>query len=142
MQLPVAAYRQRLRRLAADVAATLGGGGTAVEAAAVLEQLQGFLYGRCGFRVASYGATALPSGTTVDHPGVWEKAGHAYLNEVLVTRVGEEPPPPLISPLGRRRSRHAARLVRRCAACQPLAAWGKGACLALRAAFQLPCSCA
>jgi regulator of sirC expression with transglutaminase-like and TPR domain len=24
----------------------------------------------------------------VDHPGVWEKAGHAYLNEVLVSRTG------------------------------------------------------
>lgn len=94
MQLPVAAYRQRLRRLAADFAATLHGSDTPAEAAAVLEALQAFLYGRCGFRVASYGATALPSGATVDHPGVWEKAGHAYLNEVLVSRVGEWPWPP------------------------------------------------
>lgn len=24
----------------------------------------------------------------VDHPGVWENAGHAYLNDVLVTKQG------------------------------------------------------
>jgi sulfate adenylyltransferase subunit 1 (EFTu-like GTPase family) len=29
-----------------------------------------------------------PYAALVDHPGVWEKAGHAYLNEVLVSRCG------------------------------------------------------
>ena len=33
-------------------------------------------------------ATSPPHAALVDHPGVWEKAGHAYLNEVLVSRCG------------------------------------------------------
>ncbi|EFN51564.1 expressed protein [Chlorella variabilis] len=116
VQLPVASYQQRLQRLAADFAQQClpeaeqrwaqqqqqqqqqqasgsdggggpgGGGGSCSEA--VLEALQRYLYDQQGFRVAAYGRSNLPEGALVDHPGVWEKAGHAYLNEVLVSRCG------------------------------------------------------
>ncbi|KAI3424327.1 hypothetical protein D9Q98_009880 [Chlorella vulgaris] len=119
VQLPVASYQQRLKRMASDFArqelpqalqlyqqqqqqrqeATSGaasssaagqgaGGGRQGEAEAVLEAIQRYLYDKLGFRVAAYGRSNLPEGALVDHPGVWEKAGHAYLNEVLVSRCG------------------------------------------------------
>lgn len=44
---------------------------------------------RCiGFRVPAYGRSNLPKQSMLDHPGVWEDARMAYLNEVLVRKRG------------------------------------------------------
>jgi hypothetical protein len=41
-----------------------------------------------GFRLPPYGRSNLPKQSTLDHPGVWEDARMAYLNEVLVRKTG------------------------------------------------------
>ncbi|PSC74794.1 hypothetical protein C2E20_2429 [Micractinium conductrix] len=108
VQLPVASYQQRLQRMASELAAELGGGGggggspspggggggspspggggPSGSSEAALQAIQAYLYGRQRFRVAS--RSNLPAGAQVDHPGVWERASHAYLNEVLTRRQG------------------------------------------------------
>ncbi|PRW20351.1 hypothetical protein C2E21_9056 [Chlorella sorokiniana] len=55
---------------------------------ALLREIQRYLFEVQGFRVPGYGRSNLPDRAVVDHPGVWESAGHAYLNEVLVTKRG------------------------------------------------------
>ena len=75
VQLPVAAYQQRLQRLAAECAAQClpSSAGAADDAAgeahdeeahseAVLQALQRYLYEQQGFRVAPYGRSNLPAG--------------------------------------------------------------------------------
>ena len=44
---------------------------------------------RCaGFQVPRYGRSNLPKQSMLDHPGVWEDARMAYLQEVLVRKTG------------------------------------------------------
>lgn len=44
---------------------------------------------RCvGFKLPAYGRSNLPQQSMLDHPGVWEDARMAYLNEVLVRKTG------------------------------------------------------
>lgn len=41
-----------------------------------------------GYQVPAYGRSNLPQQSVLDHPGVWEDARMAYLNEVLVRKRG------------------------------------------------------
>lgn len=44
---------------------------------------------RCvGYKAPAYGRSNLPKQSMLDHPGVWEDARMAYLNEVLVRKTG------------------------------------------------------
>ncbi|KAL4431445.1 hypothetical protein ABPG75_006701 [Micractinium tetrahymenae] len=114
VQLPVEAFQQRLQRMAAELARLLaelpaagadseeggrrqrGDGGSSSSGSgsnggqpgseAVLRVLQQYLFERQGFRAA--GRSALPGQAILDHPGVWERASHAYLNEVLTRKEG------------------------------------------------------
>lgn len=88
VRLPVSAYHQRLIKLAEGAEQTLA----ALPADSPLEtQVQAvelFLWERQRFRLPRSGRSNVPEMSTVDHPGVFEDARHAYLNEVLIRRVG------------------------------------------------------
>ncbi|KAI7836487.1 hypothetical protein COHA_009639 [Chlorella ohadii] len=62
--------------------------GSSGRGAALLREIQRYLFEVQGFKVPGYGRSNLPDRAIVDHPGTWESAGHAYLNEVLVTKRG------------------------------------------------------
>lgn len=88
VRLPVGSYHQRLAKLAEGAAQALA---TIDENSSVEKQIQTvehFLWERQRFRLPHMGRSNVPERSKVDHPGVYEDARHAYLNEVLIRRVG------------------------------------------------------
>ncbi|KAL4421748.1 hypothetical protein ABPG77_009731 [Micractinium sp. CCAP 211/92] len=63
-----------------------GSGASGPSSEPVLQVLRRYLFEQQGFRAA--GRSALPGQAILDHPGVWERASHAYLNEVLTRKQG------------------------------------------------------
>mmetsp|Transcript_30207 Transcript_30207/g.67015 ORF Transcript_30207/g.67015 Transcript_30207/m.67015 type:complete len:311 (+) Transcript_30207:86-1018(+) len=76
--------KQRLAPLRSQSASSSSGGGPS--AADVVREVEAYLYETQRISVPPYGRSNLPSRGMVDHPGVWEDARWAYLNEALVRR--------------------------------------------------------
>ena len=57
-------------------------------AATVLAELEDYLYQTQRISVPAFGRSNLPPSALLDHPGVWEDARWAYLNELLIRRRG------------------------------------------------------
>lgn len=88
VRLPVDTYHKRLVKLAEGAAQALAALPADSSAAAQVKAVEKFLWKRERFRLPIFGRSNLPEMSTVDHPGVFEDARHAYLNEVLIRRVG------------------------------------------------------
>ena len=56
--------------------------------ATVLAELEDYLYQTQRISVPAFGRSNLPPSALLDHPGVWEDARWAYLNELLIRRRG------------------------------------------------------
>lgn len=54
----------------------------------VLDAIQDYLFHHQKFRAPLSGASNIPKHSSVEAPGVWENPGLAYLNTVLIQRVG------------------------------------------------------
>lgn len=53
-----------------------------------MQVVQKYLYEEQRFQLPLSNLSGALATSRVDHPGVWEKAQHAYLHEVLITKKG------------------------------------------------------
>lgn len=90
VKFPDLSYLQRLERIANDVAFTVLPTLSARNARGRVEAVYNHLFGTLGFTTPAMagGRSNIPIGSTVDHPGVYEDARHAYINEALVRKRG------------------------------------------------------
>lgn len=90
VKFPVDPYVARLRRLTEDFrkGRLQRLAGTNSSPHDIVSELEEFLFVDQRFRLPDFVASNLPNMAIVENPGVWEKTSNAYLNSVLVSKVG------------------------------------------------------
>lgn len=85
---PVDPYLARLRRLTEDFRKNRLQRLAGRRNHDIVTELEEFLFVDQRFRLPDFVTSNLPNKAVVDNPGVWEKPSTAYLNSVLVSKIG------------------------------------------------------
>ncbi|GMH45123.1 hypothetical protein BSKO_13080 [Bryopsis sp. KO-2023] len=90
VDFPVKSYMDRIDRLATNLGKRIKSAlpDRLMPPEQALPLVEKCLFQEEKFKVPSFGKSNIPEGTVVDHPGVWEDQKYAYMNELLIRRVG------------------------------------------------------